>query len=334
MPRPSVRSALRRIARLSLVCALIVCALSLSSRIFEPKNNQRAFGQHDEEAFGVLGEPRDSLDVIFIGDSEAYCSFSPLQLWHERGIASYVCATSAQRLPYTRSILRRALTQQHPHIVILETNCLFRRTSVEFAMGRALQDIFPVFEYHERWKTLRAEDFVAEPRSTWSDPHKGFRLRTMVSSADARSAESYMRRGARRANMGRVNRFYLEQIVDMCHAHGAELVLVSSPSVKNWSSARHDNVNAVAAELGLPYIDLNDGEDRVVIDWERDTLDRGDHLNLRGASKVTHAVGELLKTRFGLEGHAGDAAYLAWDEDFDRYERDVEKAEWPDAPQG
>ena len=331
MPHPSARNALLRVTQLALACALVVGTLALSSRIFVPKNNQKEFGQHDEAAFGVLGEPQDSLDVIFIGDSEAYCSFSPLQLWHEQGIASYVCATSAQRLPYTRTILKHALDRQHPSIVILETNCLFRHTSVEFAASRALQDVFPVFEYHDRWKTLRAEDFVAERQTTWTDPYSGFRLRTSVDSADANSAENYMRRGDKRANMGRVNRFYLEQLATLCHDHGAELVLVSAPSVKNWSSARHDNVNAIADELGLAYIDLNDGEKRVKIDWSRDTLDKGDHLNLRGASKVTHAVGELLKGHFGLKGHAGDVAYLAWNEDFDRYEREVKKVEWPDA---
>ena len=58
------------------------------------ENNQKEFGQVSEAANGIFGEPGRSLDAIFIGDSEAYSSFSPLQMWEEHGFTSYVSATS------------------------------------------------------------------------------------------------------------------------------------------------------------------------------------------------------------------------------------------------
>ena len=126
------------------VTGIVLCGLLAAvSRIVQPKNNQAEFGQSDSEAHGVLGEPRDSIDVLVLGDSESFCSISPLQLWGEQGITSYVCGTSGQILPLTRSLLLSALSKQHPKVVILETNCLFRPFRPGFALNRALQDKFP-----------------------------------------------------------------------------------------------------------------------------------------------------------------------------------------------
>lgn len=320
---------LRHVAFAAFVAAGMICLLALASRVVVPKNNQVEFGQADAPAFGVLGEPRDSIDVLFLGDSEAYCSFSPLQLWGEQGITSYVAATSAQRLPYTRSILLKALQNQRPRVVVLETNCLFRKTPTGFAAIRALSDIFPVFEYHSRWKSLRPEDFTSTPRATWTDPNKGYRLRTSVNAASAERSRTYMEPKGETATIPALNRWYLDDIARICRENGAQLVLVSTPSVKNWSLSRHACAEQVAAELDVSYIDFNMGSEHVDIDWERDTFDKGDHLNLYGAQKTTSAMGVLLRREFHVPSHAGDDAYRSWNDDYARYQKDVKKASWP-----
>lgn len=75
-------------------------------------------------------------------------------------------------------------------------------------------------------------------------------------------------------------------------------------------------------------INLNCEEDAVEIDWNQDTSDAGDHLNLRGAQKVTTAVGALLAQRYGLASHAGDRAYTAWDDAYARYTQQVTALQW------
>ena len=39
--------------------------------------------------------------------------------------------------------------------------------------------------------------------------------------------------------------------------NGAQLMLVSTPSLKNWNSERHNTVAELAEEFGLEYIDMN-----------------------------------------------------------------------------
>lgn len=105
----------------------------------------------------------------------------------------------------------------------------------------------------------------------------------------------------------------------MCRERGAALMLVSTPSTKNWNMARHNRIVQMAGALDVPYVDLNVGSDKVAIDWARDTYDAGDHLNLAGAQKVTAAMGALLAERYGIADHRGDAAYASWDDACARY---------------
>ena len=71
--------------------------------------------------------------------------------------------------------------------------------------------------------------------------------------------------------------------------------------------------------MRVDYIDLNRGRHKVDIDWRWDTRDRGDHLNLSGATKVSRELSALLSRRYGLPDHRGDPTYATWEEDLDRY---------------
>lgn len=281
----------RSLLEAALAVAATIAVLAALSHVFVPKNNQAEFGQRDERVYGVLGQPEGSVEVLFLGDSEAYTSFSPLQLWDERGITSYVLGTPGQKLCYTRSLLGRALERQRPRVVVLETNCLFRSFSVGEALVRLAQDALPVLEYHDRWKSLRPEDVLGTVRATWTDEARGFVGKEGAVPADA---SSHMAPSDEVARLPWLSRVYLDDIARTCERAGTRLVLVSTPSTRNWSTARHNRMERVASELGVDYVDLNVGKDRVEIDWSRDTYDGGDHLNVDGARKVTSAVGALL----------------------------------------
>lgn len=136
-------------------------------------------------AYGILGEPENTIDVIFIGDSESYCSFNPQQIWKEYGITSYVCGTPAQILPYTNELITQVFEKQSPKTVVLETNVIFRKSTKESAIFNKIEQQFPVFRYHDRWKSLSIDDWKLEYDYSYTNKQKGFRPKKDIVPADA-----------------------------------------------------------------------------------------------------------------------------------------------------
>lgn len=305
----SIRRGIRIVVYLIAVTLILVVA----SRIVIPKNNQVEFGQHDPRAFGVLGERSHSLDALFLGDSEVYTSIAPLGLWHNQGIAAYDVSTSAQKLPYTRTLLKRALENQSPRVVAFETNMFFRKVSVDDVLYRALADTFPLFEYHDRWKSLNTADLFAQPRTTWMHREKGFKNNDECKPADA---TGYMERSDGRTQIPELNQHLIKDMVRMCAERDIEVLFLSTPSTKNWNWKRHNAVEDFIQSdetLGnVRYLDLNLEQGDIGIDWTTDSRDGGDHLNKRGARKVTAFLGSWLRATYNLPDRRNNPAYDAW----------------------
>ena len=68
-----------------------------------------------------------------------------------------------------------------------------------------------------------------------------------------------------------------------------------------------------AGKYGIPYLDFNQKLKELGIDWKSDTLDKGDHLNLSGAHKVTDYMTAYLQEHYMLPDHRGDEKFTSWD---------------------
>ena len=108
----------------------------------------------------------------------------------------------------------------------------------------------------------------------------------------------------------------LGRMADRCRERGITLVVFSLPSPANWNDAAHRAVEAVSENMGLHYVDLN--REDLGLDWSRDTLDGGDHLNDRGAEKASAFLGRLLEG-YGLEDRRENENYERWHRDFERF---------------
>lgn len=317
----SKRPLWRTIVGLAASLAVIFALLTLSSAITFPKDNTEAAGTHDAVIYGILAEPADSIEVIFLGDSEVYSSFSPILIWGQQGFTSYTCGTSAQRMCYGYSILRRVTREQHPRVVVIETNTLFRKFSISSALLQTAEDAFPVFEYHDRWKTLTPEDFNFKYQATTTDPLKGYKVRFGTVAA---GNVDYMNSEDEEVEyISSLNRWYLDAMLDYCKSIGATPVLMSTPSTVNWNTKRHNAVQQLADERGIDYVDMNEGSTKVDIDWETETADGGDHMNHLGSLKVSEFAGEYLAKHYDLPDHRGDESYAKWDEGVTDYYSDV-----------
>ena len=300
----------KRIAA-SLVFVLGLAALlHLLSPVFLPKDNTREAGVDYPDAYGFLGEPEDTIDVVVLGDSESYSAVSPLTIWKNAGYTTYVCGTAGQPLPLSYSILEEVFRHQSPKYVFLETLEIFREITDDHLISFALSRYEPIFRYHRRWMTLRGEDFSKEPQATYRSDYLGQYPKEEIQPGPE---DPYMIPSGERAPIPGLNRSYVAALDRLCKENGAQLVLFSTPSSVNWNYSLHNAVNALADKLECEYIDMNLKLDEIPIDWSRDTRDNGDHLNTFGAIKVSAFLSSYLQSGHLLTDHRGDPAYRDWD---------------------
>lgn len=248
----------------------------------------------------IKAEPDNSLDILFFGDSESYAAFSPRHLYSKYGYTSYVCGTAAQKICDTYAILKDAFETQSPKVIVLETNCLFRDLKSEEENSdlvmNYLTDTLPVFANHASWKKA-ARKLLPKSRDERRRKQKGFIVRKNVIPY---KGGKYMKKTQKKKTIKEDISSYLEQIITLCEENQAELLLVSTPAPKNWNYKKHNGVKEWADSHSVDYIDLNLDKE-IKINWNKDTKDGGDHLNLSGAKKVTNFMGEYFRANYSLE---------------------------------
>lgn len=300
----------------------LVILLLAASYIFMPKNNMKNFGMEEVAANGILGEKENTIDVLILGDSESYSAISPMQIWKETGYTSYVCGTSAQMLEYSQTLLYRTFERQAPKVVILETNAIYRKITLGTAGIGKLSNYFSIFQYHNRWKSLNWNDLSRSASFTWTDDYKGYQYNVRI---EPSQKTEYMEPTQKAAKVPRLNAQYVKAMAEFCEENNAQLILLSTPSTANWNYERHNGIQALADKVGCEYIDLNTMNERVGIDWCRDTRDKGDHMNYFGAVKVSQFLADYLAQKNILTDHRTDSDYAKWNEALKRYELTVGK---------
>ena len=307
---------LRAIAFTMVVLLLLVAAGKLCDPI--RLGMQDSVSERERYLLHLLSEPEDMVDVAILGDSESYTVLSTYQLWKDAGIASYIGGQSGQWIGESYFSLKKILKRQSPKVVILETNEFFSRgdASVIRDAAKSAQELarqmFPILKYHRFWKMEPADPKLQ------TTIFNGFELRAAVVPY---TGGAYMHATDEKTPVTFITRYYLEGIKDLCDTHGTKLLLMTAPSPANHTMQRHNAVQALADNLGVPYIDLNLNTEELGIDWNLDTLDGGDHINYNGCRKVTVYLQQYLQAHYTLPDRRKDARYEAWNKRAAEFEK-------------
>ena len=178
-----------------LSAVIVLSSLFLLQRLLTPKYVDDVV----EGAFVAeyYQEEKDH-DVIFIGDCEVYENFSPVALWQDYGLNTYIRGSAEQYIWQSYYLLEDTLRYETPQAVVFNIQSLQFDESQREAYNRMtlegmewspvkvkailasmkpsehfLDYVFPLLRYHSRWSELSAAD-VQYMFSTKQVSHNGY----------------------------------------------------------------------------------------------------------------------------------------------------------------
>ncbi len=305
---------------------VLTLILSVSSSIVSPEGGEvYDIVNTDKKLEDLALEDKDSIDVMFTGNSLVFRDISPLQIYHEHGISSYDVSDGAMRLCDQCSILRTAYKRHTPDLIVIEPCVMFSEASPyrdAFAHPtNFVESLFPIFHYHTFYKAYIPSIFDSDDNELDEDDvdgMKGFQYSEKVEPYTGDLNYMEKDRLKNESEIHEDNLYYLKKITDFAEANGVKLLVTALPSPVNYDRSRHDSIQKWAEENGVDFIDLNLLTDEMGIDWATDTKDGGDHLNLSGSKKVSAYLGNYIAEHYSLKDHRDEESFKDWSEAADK----------------
>lgn len=330
------------------VAAFVIAAVWLLGKLFEPKYMS---GVLEGAMTAEYYEETTNHDVIFIGDCEVYENFSPVTMWEEYGITSYIRGSAQQLIWQSYYLLEESFEVDSPKVVVYNVQAMKYSEPQSEAYNRMTIDgmplsshkigaiwasmtededfisyLIPLLRYHDRWNELSSEDFeymFSRDSVTVSGYLMRSDVKPMGKLPSAPVLEDY--------TIGDACWEYLDKIRELCDENGATLILIKSPSQwPYWYEEWDEQICDYAEKYGIDYINMLPQTEEIGINWETDTYDAGLHLNVYGAEKLGHWFGGILSSEYGLEDHRSDSELASvWAEKCDAYHAlyDAQQAE-------
>ena len=285
----------------------------------------------DHNAWRVKGfylEDKDSVDVVFMGQSDIYSGICPGKLYEEYGLTSYDYAAASQ-VNLWKSQLIEILNQQNPQYIIIEINGVVYGDDEELddslghrsyldGMPMSINKIdtlhslnlkesplsyyFPLIKYHgelqNSMKMLRETLYYQKQGFA---ALRGFNTQTQVDE----NKDTFMVDYSKQLPLTVRREELLIEFLEFCKANKVNNIIFTRFPHKIMREEmvdrayRGNRAEAIIKEYGFDFIHLERDYQDAKIDPNTDYYN-DDHLNIYGAKKLTHYWGELLTTKYDV----------------------------------
>lgn len=331
-----------------LFCLIFAATFFPIQEVFARKSLEKPWDMSNKIS-GFYNEPEDEFSVMYFGSSHAYASFSPLEIWEQTGVKSYVLATQMQPMWASVTYLKEALKTQSPELVIFECNMLYEDSEyldegtnysfmddiplslnkiglaqVSAGEGERFPLVFNFVKYHARWPSLTGEDFTFR-RGQVRDPYKGFVLLPPKEGGDP--IDRFDLTGEIGVTpLSEKNEQYLREFIEICQDNGIELWLVKAPSnISPENLAKMHAAAGIAAEYGVPFDDFNSEQAYAAIGiTARENFFDQRHMDIVGSTRFSRYFAGLMLERY--PDLTRDAHDDTWQAAYEAYTADVADA--------
>lgn len=317
---------------LSIVAAVsaVILVLFAAQRVMMPKYVSEA---QDGRLIAEYYDSAKNHDVVFVGDCEVYENISPVTLWEEYGISSYVRGSPQQLIWHSYYLMEETLKYETPKAFVFNVLSMkygepqseaynrlaldgmkwsaSKAAAVEASMTEEEEFItylFPLLRFHSRWSEITGEDFKYAFKQVPQLSINGYLMRIDVDGIEQlRPGQS-----GKDFPLAQVCWDYLDKMRTLCEENGVELILMKAPTNTPqwyWYESWDQAVEEYAEKYGLRYYNFLNNIEEIGLDYTTDTYDQGGHLNLSGAEKLSKYFGNILTQELSLTDHRGDSTY-------------------------
>lgn len=320
------------------------------SVLFRPVTNSRM------NICGYYAEEKNTIDMVYIGGSAAYVYYEPLEAFQEFGFTSYNFASDSMTPQVIKYCIIEARKTQTPEVFVVdlrpfqygdhiseETGVMdmddevaLRNTIDQFAYSKNRFDMveasvrnkqdriyyhLDISKYHSRIYSLLDKKAWKFLDNKEEHPYKGFAFiekKEPINFVDQSAVETVT---PLTEDLDGVFR----DLLQYCKDENLNVLFVVHPyMILTDHQEKYNYMEQVIAEYGLAYLNANDYDKEIGLDYANDFFNLN-HVNVYGADKYTHFLGQYLMDHYDLRDKREEAQYQSWKDLIPDFEKEKEK---------
>lgn len=294
---------------------------------------------HDDRMSIVGIKAEDPLDMVYIGGSDVFCYWFPLQAWNDYGFTSYDLASTSLQAENLLYLLKHTLQYQDPGLLVIGVRSFviyggegyeggLRYTSDALNLGadrlRLIKTYFDrrvmdadicsfyidIAKHHSRYELLSSPEAWALMDNVGEPLYKG---------ANVMGSYYYIDRlpqpnTGNRRELDPTASYTLCELLDFCKEKDLNVLFVESPYIVTQEDYEiYNTIGDIITSYGFEFLNTNDYFDEMGLDISEDFSDI-QHVNVFGADKYTDFLGNYIAENYGLSNHKAEGN-ARWDEE-------------------
>lgn len=288
-------------------------------------------------------EPKNSLDVIYIGSSNVFVHFNPVLAYETQGITTGMMSTNSQPIVLTKYLIEESRKTQNPKIYIIdlaravetldqfsEENIRQTTDEMKFSKNRinAINDTlsykeevnkkdyinfyFSFLMYHNKWKSISGANLT-----NVSNLYKGFWFHYLTTKTEPQ--EKFVWKQDYQELDTETKKIFLD-LINYIKSNNLRVLFVIPP--RKFNEKINSKLNTLIMEVqenNLDIINFNTYDEFIEkIDYSTDYYNEA-HFNIYGSTKFTLYFSKYLREKYNLPSHKDDEKYKSWNEEYERF---------------
>lgn len=290
-------------------------------------------------------EPKDSIDVAYLGSSNVIMHFNPTLAFHEYGFTTSLLSWHSQAFVSIKYLIEETQKYQNPKLYIIDLTQVYNNDivfnegctrnitdSMKFSLNRIelinnilkyfdkndrnyINYYFSFLKYHNKWKYI----FDGSANRENYTIYKGFVFDEKEDSIKIRS-QNKEEWDTKEVELNEVQSDILYDLLNYIKKNDLNVLFIIPPRPNsNENRQKLNSVSKIINSYDYDVINFNKVEN-LNIDFATDFKDSS-HLNVYGATKFTLYFGKYLSEKYNLKNNNPNI-YNSWNNEYERFKTD------------